>query len=67
MADLCTIRDAVARARSEQMNLSEYGLRKMIKNGELPVRYIGKKALLYYPGLIRYLTFSDGSVYDSSN
>ena len=59
MADLCTIREAVARARMEKMNLSEYGLRLMIKRGELDVRYVGRKALVYYPGLIKYLTFGD--------
>lgn len=62
MADLCTIREAVARARMDRMNLSEYGLRLMIKRGELGVRYVGKKALVYYPGLIKYLTFGDGSI-----
>ena len=62
MADICTIREAVARARLDNMNLSEYGLRQMIKTGQLPVRYVGKKALVYYPGLIKYLTFGDGSI-----
>lgn len=59
MADLCTVREAITRARSERLNLSEYGLRQMIKTGQLPVRYVGKKALVYYPGLVRYLTFED--------
>lgn len=60
MADICTIREAVQRAKDDQIPISEYALRQMIKTGAIPVRMIGKKALVYYPTLVRHLQCIDG-------
>ncbi len=60
MANVVTIREAVARARSEGLPVSEYTLRRWIKTGVIPVRTAGRKALLYYPALVRFLTCADG-------
>lgn len=60
MADICTVREAVQRAKDDQIPISEYALRQMIKTGAIPVRLIGKKALVYYPALVRHLQCIDG-------
>ena len=60
MADVVTIREAVARAKAEGLPVSEYTLRAWIKVGAIPVRTAGHKALLYYPNLVRYLQCEDG-------
>lgn len=52
-----TIREAVARAASEGIQISEYALRRWIKSGEVPARQAGNKTLVYYPILLDYLTF----------
>ena len=55
-----TTREAVIRLRSEGYNVSEYALRKWIRSGSIPVRRVGKKALLYYPNVISFLQCTDG-------
>ena len=60
MGNILTIRQAVERAKSEGLPLSEYTLRAWIKGGAIPVRTAGHKALLYYPNLVRYLQCEDG-------
>ena len=55
MGNILTIRQAVERAKSEGLPVSEYTLRAWIKGGAIPVRTAGHKALLYYPNLVRYL------------
>lgn len=60
MADVMTVRGAVARAKADGLPISEYTLRSWIKAGTIPVRYAGSKTLLYYPNLVRYLQCEDG-------
>ena len=60
MADVLTIRGAVARAKTEGLPVSEYTLRGWIKTGVIPVRYAGSKTLIFYPNLVRYLQCDDG-------
>lgn len=55
MADVVTIREAVQRAKSDGMPVSEYTLRQWARTGEIPTRRAGTKILLYYPNLVRYL------------
>lgn len=57
--DVVSVREAVQRSKSEGMPISEYTLRRVIKSGEIPVRQVGTKVLLYYPNLVRYLTCED--------
>lgn len=59
MPDVVTIREAVQRAKSDGMPVSEYALRQWVKTGEIPTRRAGTKALLYYPNLVRYLQSGD--------
>ena len=62
MRDVLTIREATQRAKAEGMPISEYTLRLWVRSGEIPVRKIGQKALLYYPNLIRYLQCESATV-----
>lgn len=59
--DVVTIREAVKRAKAEGLPVSEYSLRKWVKSGEIPARWIGTKALLFYPSLAAYLRFESNS------
>lgn len=67
MADVLTIREAVRRADAEQLPVSEYALRRLVRSGQIPVRMIGRKALLYYPQLVRYLKCIDGGDIDPND
>lgn len=46
MPDVVTVKEAVQRARSEGMPVSEFSLRRWIKTGAVPVRKAGNKMLL---------------------
>ena len=59
MADVLTIRAAVARAKEECLPVSEYTLRGWIKEGRVPVAYAGTRALIYYPNIVKYLQTGD--------
>ena len=61
MANVLTVREAVSRAKSDGYPITEYTLRCWIKSGALPVRRTGRKILLFYPNLVRYLQCEDGS------
>lgn len=60
MPDVVTIREAVARARSEGLPVSEYTLRRWVRTGVVPVRRAGAKQLLFYPNLVSYLRCEGG-------
>lgn len=60
MANMVTIRQALPRLSEDGMPMSEYSLRLLIKRGAIPVRYVGKKALIFYPNIISYLQCVDG-------
>lgn len=60
MADVVTVREAVQRAKSDGLPVSEHALRQWLKTGAVPVRKVGKKNLIFYPNLVRYLQAEDG-------
>ena len=60
MPDVVTIREAVARARSEGLPVSEYTLRRWVRIGVVPIRKAGAKQLLFYPNLVQYLRCEGG-------
>lgn len=64
MADVVTIKEAVQRAKADGLPVTEYTLRHWLKSGTIPTRKIGKKVLLFYPNLVKYLRCED--VADSS-
>ncbi len=59
MADLVVTQEAVRRLDADGLPVSEYTLRRWIKQGIIPVRRIGNKALIFYPALVRYLRCED--------
>lgn len=59
MSDILTIRESVARAKAEGLPVSEGTIRRWIRSGELPARWAGHKALIYYPSLVRFLRCED--------
>lgn len=61
MPDVLTIREAVERAKAEGMPVAEYTLRRWVRSGAIPSRKVGRKALLFYPNLVRYLQCQDGA------
>ena len=61
MPNVLTIREAVQRAKTEGLPVSEYALRSWIKTGAVPVRKIGQKVLLFYPNLVKYLQCEDST------
>ena len=60
LADVCSIREAVQRAKGAGMPISEYSLRLWTKTGEIPTMRVGRKVLIYFPLLVRYLQCQDG-------
>ena len=60
MPDVVTIREAVERARSDGLPVSEYTLRRWIKTGCVPIRKAGTKQLLYYTNLVKFIQCQDG-------
>lgn len=64
MTDICTIREAVAMAKSDGIPVSEYALRAWIHAGRFPVRKIGSKALLSYGALVSFVS-CDGCAGDN--
>ena len=66
VADVLTIRQAVARARSEGLPVAECAVRRWIKTGALPVRWAGSKALIYLPSLVAFLQGEAGQAVNGS-
>lgn len=56
MAEMLSIRQAVERCRRDGLPISDYALRIWIKRGDIPARFVGTKALVFYPALVEYLT-----------
>lgn len=60
MPNVVTVREAVRRAKQDGFPVSEYSLRHWIRTGAIPVRRTGRKILIFYPNLVRYLQCEDG-------
>ena len=61
MADMLSVNQTITRLKSDGLPLTEYALRMLIKRGAIPVRYVGQKALLYYPNVVSYIQCTDGA------
>lgn len=55
MADVATINETLKRARAEGIPLPETALRRWVKSGEIPAVYSGKKALIYWPNIVKFV------------
>lgn len=58
--DILKIRDAVARARENGMDISEYTLRRAIRSGQLPCRIVGRTYLISWQNLLNWVNCANG-------
>lgn len=61
MPDINTVPELAKRAKADGLPISAYTIRRLIKQGLVPARYIGKKPIASYAALIRYFSCEDGS------
>lgn len=59
--DIGTVPQHTKRAKAEGIPISEYTIRRLIKQGIIPARYIGNKPVFSYAALLRYLCCEDGA------
>lgn len=59
-SDINTIPKLAQRAKADGLPISEYTIRRLIRQGTLPARYIGPKAVASYAALVRYFSCVDG-------
>ena len=58
--DICTVPKLAKRAKDDGLPISAYTIRRLIKTGALPARYIGTKPVASYSSLVRYFSCEDG-------
>ena len=58
--DINTVPKLAQRAKAEGLPISEYTIRRLIKQGVIPARYIGPKPVASYSALVRYFSCADG-------
>ena len=59
-SDINTVPKLAQRAKEEGLPISEYTIRRLIKTGAIPARYIGPKPLASYSAIVRYFSCEDG-------
>lgn len=59
-SDINTVPKLAQRAKADGLPVSEYTIRRLIKTGAIPARYIGPKPLASYSALVRYFSCIDG-------
>lgn len=58
---ILTIQETVNRAKERGMPISEYTLRRALRSGAIPCRLVGRKYLIAWPNVERWLLCTDGS------
>lgn len=53
--NILTINEAVLKCKDENIPIAETALRRWVKDGTLHATYAGRKALIYWPNLVRLL------------
>lgn len=59
-SDINTVPKLAQRAKAEGLPISEYTIRRLIKTGAIPARFVGPKPLVSYAALVRYFSCTDG-------
>ena len=59
-SDINTVPKLAKRAKADGLPISEYTIRRLIKKGLIPARYIGQKPLASYSAIFRYFSCEDG-------
>ncbi|MDO4175583.1 MAG: hypothetical protein Q4D42_12550 [Eubacteriales bacterium] len=57
---ILTIQETVARAKREGMPVSEYTLRRALRCGAIPCRTVGKKYLIAWQNVVKWLMCENG-------
>ena len=58
--DVMTFPPCLERVKKAGYPVSEYALRQWLKRGLIPCRFIGRKVLVSYSAVIRFLECADG-------
>ena len=58
---ILTIQETVERSRQNGMPLTEYTLRRALRSGAIPCRVVGRKYLIAWPNVEKWLLCSDGA------
>lgn len=58
--DIATVPKLAQRAKADGLPISEYTIRRLIKTGAIPARFVGPKPLASYSALVRYFSCEDG-------
>lgn len=59
--ELATIQTTAERCKQEGIGFSESALRMLVKNGDIPACRIGKKVLIYWPNVLRFIEHGNNS------
>ena len=59
-SDINTVPKLAQRAKAEGLPISEYTIRRLIKTGAIPARFVGPKPVASYSALVRYFSCEDG-------
>ena len=58
--NILTISETVKRAKAEGYPLSEYTLRRALRSGAIPCRTVGRKYLIAWQNVVKWLLCEDG-------
>lgn len=58
---ILTIKETVERSQERGMPLSEYTLRRALRTGAIPCRVLGKKYLIAWQNVEKWLMCADGA------
>ena len=59
--EVLKIREAVNRAKSMGINISEYTVRRAVRSGQLPCRIVGRTYLITWANFIDWITCANGA------
>lgn len=58
---MLNVQQTVERARTEGLPLSQYTLRRALRDGSIPCRRVGRTYLIFWPNVTRWMTCADGA------
>jgi ribosomal protein S25 len=58
--DMLSINETVQRSKVEGIPITQTALRQWVKNGDIHAVYAGRKALLYWPAVVKFLCGEGG-------
>ena len=61
MSDICSVPQLAQRAKEEGLPITAYTIRRLIREGKIPARFVGPKPLVSYAAVVRYFSCEDGS------